>query len=191
MITVISYPNNEINFSQSTPDTNISAELVKYMFIDVSETTEDTYIEVTYNGVVTTLNIIDECKYQPVDIYFLNKHGAEQVLTFFKEKTEEFKVSREVFERAGLQASDGYHQYKNFNIQGRSGFKVHSGFVDESMNETFKELMFSEMVWSLENDTFTPLNIKSSNFEYKTRQRDRLINYEIDFELSYNEINNI
>jgi hypothetical protein len=27
--------------------------------------------------------------------------------------------------------------------------------------------------------------------EYKTRQKDRLINYEIEFEYSFNEINNI
>ena len=29
------------------------------------------------------------------------------------------------------------------------------------------------------------------SFEYKTRQKDRLINYEIEFENAFNEINNI
>ncbi len=44
MITVISYPNNEINFRVAEGDTLLSAERVKYMYVDVTETTLDTYI---------------------------------------------------------------------------------------------------------------------------------------------------
>ena len=45
--------------------------------------------------------------------------------------------------------------------------------------------------FDVKNYEFTPLNIKSKQLEYKTRQKQRLINYAIDFEPSYNEINNI
>ena len=39
--------------------------------------------------------------------------------------------------------------------------------------------------------TYTPLNIKKTSQKFKTRQNDRLINYTMTFEMSYNEINNI
>ena len=40
-------------------------------------------------------------------------------------------------------------------------------------------------------DGFTPLNIKTTSTEFKTRQKERLINYDIEFLKGYNDINNI
>ena len=190
-VTAISYPSNEINFSELLVSTTDSGEMVKYVFIDVSEASTDDYIEITYNGVTTTLNILDECKYTPIDIVFFNKEGSQQVLTFFKDRTDRLKVTDESFESDRNQPSLGNHQFVRYNVQGRSSFKVHSGFVDESMNETFHQLLLSSAIWSYESGVFTPLNIKSTSFEDKTRNRERLISYEINFDLSYNEINNI
>ena len=191
MVTVISYPNNEINYSVSEGTTFSSDEIVKNVFVNVSETTLDTYIEIVYNGVTTTLNIIDECKYTPIDIVFFNKHGGEQVLTFFKERTDSLKIKSEDFESDRGQPNLGNHQFVRYNTQGRSSFKVHSGFVDEDLNETFRQLLLSDRVWSYKDSVFTPLNVKTSNFKEKTRQKERLISYEIEFEVSFNEINNI
>jgi hypothetical protein len=73
--TVISYPLNEINFSQNVPDSLNSSELVKYIWVNVSEATTDEYIEITYNSEVITLLITDECRYTPIDIFFQNKEG--------------------------------------------------------------------------------------------------------------------
>ena len=189
-VTAISYPDNEINFSQLLTATTDSSESVKYMYVDLTETTTDTYVEIVYNGITTTLNILDECKYDPIDIVFFNKEGGQQVLTFFKDKTDSLKVKDESYESDRGQASDGNHQFIRYNVQARSSFKVHSGFVDESMNETFRQLLLSSKMWSYDGSTFTPLNIKTTSFEEKTRQRERLISYEIEFEMSYNEINN-
>lgn len=191
IITAISYPDNQINFSQDVGDSLLSSELVKYMFVDISETTTDEYIEITYNGETITLLITDECRYTPVDIYFQNKEGAEQVLTFFKAQTESLSVTSEEFQASRGQANLGNHQHIKYNVQGRQKLKVNSGFVNEEMNETFKQLFLSQRVWKYENGIFTPLNLSSKSFEYKTRQKDRLINYELDFEFAFNEINNI
>ena len=191
IITVTSYPDNQINFSQDVGDSLLSSELVKYMFVDLSEATTDEYIEITYNGETITLLIQDECRYTPVDIYFQNKEGAEQVLTFFKAQTETLSVTSEEFQASRGQANLGNHQYIKYNVQGRQKLKVNSGFVNEEMNETFKQLFLSQRVWKYENGIFTPLNLSSKSFEYKTRQKDRLINYELEFEYAFNEINNI
>ncbi len=188
---VISYPDNEINVSTTIPASTDSAALVTYIWVQCDETTTDTYIEVIYNGETTTLLIQDECKYTPVDIFFQNKEGAEQVLTFFKERKDSISITDEVFESDRGQPSDGNHQFVRFNVQGRGKMSLNSGFVDEEMNDVFLQLLLSERVWSYDGTDFTPLDLKKKSLDYKTRQKQRLINYEISFEPSYNEINNI
>ncbi len=190
MITIISYPDNQINESIAEFTTLDSGEMVQNIWIDVTPATTDEYIEVTYNGETITLLITDECRYTPIDIAFQNKEGALCFLPFFKAKSESLNVTREEFQTDRGQASNGNHQYVNFNIQGRTKLKVNSGFVKEEMNEIFKQLLLSERVWQFDGTNYIPLNISSTSLEYKTRQKDRLINYEIEFDYSFNEINN-
>ncbi len=191
MITVISYPNNEINYSIVDPVSTTSSEMVKNIWVDLSETITDEYVEIVFNGETITLLITDECRYEPMDIAFQNKEGALQFITFFKAKTESLSVTNEEFESDRGQPLFGNHQYVTYNVQGKSKFKMSSGFVSEAMNETFKQLMLSERVWSFANNTYTPLKLGSKSLEYKTRMKDRLINYEIEFEYAFNEINNV
>lgn len=190
-VTVISYPDNEINVNVSPNASTTSGQLVRYMWVQVDETTTDTYIEVDVDGITTTLLIQDECKYTPIDIFFQNKEGAEQVITFFKERKDSLTVTDEQFESDRGQPIDGNHQFVRYNVQGMSSFNINSGFIDEDMNDIFTELFLSERIWLYDGVDFTPLNIKSKNFEYKTRQKERLINYAVRFEKSFNLINNI
>lgn len=191
MITIKSYPANEIDYSIAEPTSIQSNEMVQNIWVNVSEATTDEYIEIVFNGVTTTLLITDECRYTPIDIVFQNKEGAQQILPFFKAQTESLSISKENFESDRGQPNFGNHQFIEYNVNGKTKLKINSGFVDESMNETFKQLLLSQRVWKLEGGIFTPLNISSSSLEYKTRQKDRLINYEIEFEYSFNEINTI
>ena len=191
LVTVISYPSNEINFSQNVPDSVNSNKIISYVWVDVAEAPTDEYIEITYNSETITLLIENECRYNPIDIFFQNKEGAQQVLTFFKKQTESISITSEEYESNAGQPSLGNHQITKFNIQGKTKLKVNSGFVSEAMNETFKQLLLSERVWKYESGVFTPLNVSSSSLEYKTRANDRLINYEVEFSYAFNEINNI
>lgn len=194
IITVKSYPNLEIDYSIDEDDIledTHSNGVVQNVWVNVSEALADEYIEIVFNGVTTTLLITDECRYTPIDIAFENKDGGLQFLTFFKAKSESLNVTNEEFEGDRGQPADGNHQFVKFNVQAREKFKVNSGFVKEVMNETFKQLLLSERVWMLADDIYTPLNVASKTLEYKTRQKERLINYEIEFEYAYNEINNI
>jgi hypothetical protein len=190
-ITIISYPDNQINESIVEPTSLLSNEMIQNVWVNVAEATTDTYIEIVFNGVTTTLLITDECRYTPIDICFQNKEGALQFMTFFKARTDSLSVTNEEFEGDRGQPLDGNHQYVKFNVQGKSKFKVNSGFIEESMNETVRQLLLSERVWMYSNEIFTPLNVAGKSLEYKTRQKDRLINYEIDFDYAFNEINSI
>lgn len=187
-ITVISYPTNEINYSLPTPATLNSNEMVKYLWVDISEATIDDYIEIVYNGITKTLLITDECRYTPLDIAYLNKEGALQILTFFKVKKESSSIKSEKYEGS---RGHGYHQIVKYNIKSESKFSVNSGFVVEDRNENIKQLLLSEKVWLLDNGIEIPLNVATSSFEYKTRQNDRLINYQIEFDYAFFDINNV
>jgi len=190
-ITIISYPDNQINESIAEPTSVNSVEMVQNLWVDVSEATTDEYIEIVFNSVTTTLLITDECRYTPYDIAFKNKDGALQIVTMFKAKKQELSVTKEEFESDRGQPIFGNHQFVKYNVQGKEKFKINSGFVKESMNETFKQLLLSESAWHLLNGNYIPLNVGSSSLAYKTRAEDRLINYEIEFDYAYNEINNI
>ncbi len=191
MITIISYPDNNINESIVEPTSFNSAEMLQNIWVKVSEAGTDEYIEVTYNGETITLLITDECRYTPVDIAFQNKEGAIVFMPFFKAKTESLSTTRETFESDRGQPSTGNHQFVDFNVQGRTSYKINSGFVDENMNQIVKQLLLSERVWEYVNTKYIPIKVKSTGVEYKTRQKDRLINYEMEFEYAFNEINNI
>lgn len=191
MITIVSYPNNNLNQTINEGQSLDSNRLVKYLFVDVQQAGTDDYILITYNGTVTRLDITDECRYDPIDIYFQNMHGALQILTFFKARKESISVEREVFESDRGQPLLGSHQFVNYNVQARSKFTANTGFLQENMNADLKQLILSERLWVVKQGILTPINITSSNLEYKTRMNDRLINYEMEFTYSFNEINNI
>lgn len=191
--TIISHPNNTINVTGSTPvnSTDNSTTYIKYINVDVSEAINESYIEVIYNSVSTTLYIEPEYIYTPYDIYFQNKQGHQQTLTFFKERTNSLNTAVQSFESDRGQPSLGNHQSIEFDKNGKTTLKLSTGFIDENINEDIRQLMLSERVWIYENDLMTPINVKQRNITYKNRLNDRLVNYAIDFEYSFNEINTI
>ena len=69
---------------------------------------------------------------------------------------------------------------------------LNTGFVPESMNPYYEELMVSEYVWLVDSSNVVyPVNLKDSSFTYKTGLNDKLINYTMNFEKSFNLVNNI
>lgn len=188
---IISYPNNVLNINGAIQPTTNSNSLIKNVFINIDDAVNEDYIEFTYNSQVITLIIEKECRYTPIDVLFQNKEGVTMVLPFFKKRTDSLDVTSEEFESDRGQPLDGFHQYTTYNVQGRSKFSVNSGFVDEAMNDVFRQLLLSERIWIFENNVIIPINIDSKSIEYKTRANDRLINYNINFKYSYNQINNI
>ncbi len=187
-VTIKSYPLNEIDYTIATPTTIYSNELVKYLWVDISEAPNDQYIEIVYNGITKTLLITDECRYTPIDIAFQNKEGAMQILTFFKVKKDTLSIKNEKYES---NSGHGRHQYVKYNVKADEGFSVNSGFVVEERNENIQQLLLSERVWLLDNGVEIPINVATTSHEVKTRQNDRLINYKIDFDYAFNKINNV
>ena len=191
-VTIISYPDRNINKSYSESLTIDSEDSVKLVWINVSEADNDEYIEINYNGsVVATLLIKDELRYSPKDIFFFNKEGQLQSITFFKEKIDTLEITGEKYESSNGQPKDGVHQFVDFNQNGKTTFKVNSGFQSEDNNELIRQLLLIKTCWIYDGNLYTPARVTKSSIEYKTRQKDRLINYEVEFEYAFSEINNI
>jgi hypothetical protein len=189
-IDVISQPNNSINDSYIISSTTDSGGLIKYVVVDCSEIGIDTSIQIKKDDVVIhTLILKEEKKYTPIDIAFINKAGQLQTTTFFKDKIESLNVTNENYEGSSGQAIDGVHQFVDYNTNGKTEYKINTGWVKESYNEILKQLMLSNKIWELQNNKFIPINLKKKSIEFQTRKRDRLINYEFEFEYSFNEIN--
>lgn len=185
MITIISYPDENINESIDEGTSLDSAELMQNIFINVADALTDQYIEVVYNDVTTTLIIEDECRYKPFEIAFLNKDGAINYFTFFKARKESMNITSENYQ---ANFEQNKHEFIDYNVNGRSDFKANTGFINEQNNDAIKQLLLSSKVWEVKEDFLRPLNINSKSIEYKTRANDRLINYELGFTYSYNEI---
>ena len=192
-LVVKSFPDNQIDETQSVGASTQSDQQVKYVWIPISGATTDDYIRVTWKGELLTIIIKDEYRFDPMEVHFINKMGAQQSFTFFKEQKSSLKVTDNVFESNIGQPSLGSHQFLRYNVQARTSITASTGFITEAENETIKQLMLSERVWmrTIDENVFVPLNITTKSTNFKTRQKDRLINYDITFDVAYNEINNV
>ncbi len=176
-----------------------SQSKVIYSYSDDPDTVKAT---VQYTGdsgsETSTIKItqLSECKFTPYKTTFINKFGVLQDLYFFKKSVKKMSTRRDSYRANTLTSNNQYstneHTKRDFNITANESISLSSGFVNESFNEVFKQLMLSEKVWITdENNQVLPINIKTSNIAYKTSLNDKLIEYTIEFDNSYNVLNNI
>lgn len=153
--------------------------------------------ELTNAGIVTELTVVPvgECKYEPKKIVFVNKYGVKEDLWFFKKSTQSIATDKETFRantvNSYISGDLSGHTYREFNVNGRESMTLNTGFVPESFKENFKQLMLSEKVWIDNGADLLPVNIKNTELELKQSVNDKLINYTIEIEYSYDKINNI
>jgi len=132
---------------------------------------------------------IEECKYTPVLCDFINRYGGWQTITFFKAQTNAVSVKGSEYNL--LPDAIDYNIYKGqskvFNINGTQTVKLNTGWVDENYNELITDLLLSETVL-LDNK---PVKVKTQSHTYKTQLKDKMINFEIDFEYAFDLINDV
>jgi len=147
----------------------------------------------TKNVKVITLN---ECKFEPIKLTFVNRYGALQDLWFFKKSIEKVNTKKETFNRFTINSESGVydtsiHQNQTFNIKSSKKLTINTGYVDESYNDLMQELMQSEQIWLELNSVVTPINLDTNSLTFKTSVNDRLVDYTVDVSYSFDAINNI
>ena len=166
-------------------------------FVDVYEPSIKEFYGVKTD--VINVETLQECKYEPKKVTFVNKFGALQDMYFFKKSVEKMNVKKESYKSNILNSSNSYsrsnHVYRDFNVVGKESVTLSSGFLSEEYNEVFKQMMLSEKVWVTnindDGEQVLPINVKTSNITYKTSLNDKLVEYTFDFDNSFNVINDI
>jgi len=150
-------------------------------------------------NITVDVEILEECKYEPKKVTFVNKFGALQDMYFFKKSVQSMNVTKESYKSNILNSLNGYstsnHVYRDFNLAGRESITLSSGFLGEEYNEVFKQMMLSEKVWITnitdDGEQVLPINVKTGDITYKTSLNDKLVQYTIEFDNSFNVINDI
>jgi len=160
----------------------------------------DTAIIVDVNGneTIVYINYLTECRYQPNKVSFTNKFGVIQDLYFFKKREDNVNVTKDSFKAntlnfgtTALTYGTNVPQNKDFNVNGSKSMKLNTGFVSEEFNEVIKQVLMSENVWIHEDNTVYPIRPKTESLQMKKSVNDKLIDYAIDFEYSFDTINSI
>jgi len=206
--------NGSVISTYNVSDNGDANQKIDYAYYQTT-TQEINIIRYEVDGVAYTINVqeVDECKYPVHKIVFLNRWGAFQDLYFFKKSTENLESRSENYNASIFKARDvsyslkegactedfayniydsNAHSKKTFNANATESISLNTGFVPESMNPYYEELMVSEYVWLVDSaNVVYPVNLKDSSFTYKTGLNDKLINYTMNFEKSFALVNNI
>ena len=194
----------DIDSDISIGNTNVSQDKIGYIRIANTNALSDgdtivvSTAKVNYVQTKTiTLREICEPKYDFLEVIFYNKYGALQILPFHKKSTESIKINPESYKRNLMDFvndptySKEKHQIRQFHVTGKESIQINTGFIDESYNEVMKQLMLSEQTWIYDGTEVKPITLNTKSLQYKTSVNDKLINYTIDFEYSFNKINDI
>ena len=161
---------------------------------------DEVYVNSDSGTEVIKIITLEECKYTPIKVTFVNKFGAIQDLIFFKKsvdstivKGEEFKSA--VFDQSTLTYKTYQHQRTQFMVQGNDSITMNTGFINDDYNQVIEELMLSEQVWATfitdTQELVKPLVPKTKSLTFKTTLNDNLVDYAIDFDIANDKINNI
>lgn len=151
----------------------------------------------TTSGAIITLDVycIDDPKYTPYKVAFINKFGVLQDLWFFKKRTDSINISKEEYKENTLETTSTVNYSLNkatkipYNFKTQKSLVLNTGFVNEQFNEVIQELLLTEHAWVHENGQVTPVVPKTSSLEYKTSLNDKLINFTVEFDYAFNEVN--
>lgn len=154
------------------------------------------YVNATEGVTKLEIRNIEECKFTPYKLVFVNKYGALQDLWMFKRSNLSIKKEEETFRSSTLLSTTGTyntfeHQDKTFNINAKESLSLNTGFYPEEYNEVFRQFTLSERVWIEYDNKTLPVTVKSSDFSFQTKLNDKLINYTIDVEFAFDKINSV
>lgn len=148
---------------------------------------------------IVKIKTVDECKYEPYKVTFVNKYGALQDLWFFKKSIESTDVTSEqfkasIFNQDTLSYKTYQHQQQAFMAQGKDRITMNTGYINDDHNAVLEELLLSEQVWYTkitDQELVIPVIPKTKTITYKTSVNDKLVDYTVEFEQAFDKINNI
>jgi hypothetical protein len=205
----LTYFLNSTQVAQETIDKTTSTDSTDKIVYVKKNITPSTFNKVVVNydsggGTSdTTINVFDlDCsKYTPIKVSFINKLGALQEIWFDKRSNESIEASSNTYKASVMDFSTSTpsyntsgHQDVTLDLVGKESIVMNTGYIDESHNEVFRQLILSELVWMQDPDdssSYLPLRPKTQSLQFKTRVNDKLVNYTVEFDFAFDKINTI
>ena len=148
-------------------------------------------------------------KYGDTQIYFVNRLGCIQTMSFFGKFDVNMKSTSDKYKRNIIQSDGTYdikrHQDYVLNKNGKISMEINSGWRREEENDSIIEMMLSEQVWIIIDSTklgngwmpkqstnwIVPVNIMPQDTVIKNKINDKLINYTFKFDAAYDWVNTV
>jgi len=134
-----------------------------------------------------------ECTFDVVNCFFKNKFGYWQNIPFSKLSKDSLTVESDDYSPIISNFGDyslQSHNKKQYLFTGKEKKTANTDFISEKYNVLFDELLLSESVYIQQNDgIFYPVNLLTRTFEKKTKLNNKLVQYTMEFEFSYNKMN--
>ena len=171
----------------------LNADLVNNIRILNTDTQEETFIDV---------EVVTECIYDPVKITFVNRHGVLQEFYSYKVSKEQIKSTSDSYNKSILNEdvisnipvlsyNTTEHRKREYNKQATKSIELNTGYLPEDNNVLIEEMLESEYVWLTLDNEIKPVNLTSKSVSLLTKTNDQLIKYKLNFDYSYNEVQNI
>lgn len=167
----------------------------------------------TFENVIDERKFYPTCevKYEPIQLAYISKYGTWNYATFFKRSEETIDVTSQQYRTITGLISDGEYihrlhnpMYKKYNTNGKRRLTINSGFVAEEFKEVMEQIMLSEYVLVVADSTVTKdgstytytaqngtiaANVSTNSLVKKKSVNDKLIDYTLDLEYAFDEIN--
>ena len=130
-------------------------------------------------------------KYPNVRIMWKNRLGQFDWFNFYMVSRESFNVETKTYQPqlgtwqgSTLSYAKQDSSNKNYIVDANSSISVNTFFIPQAYNDIFKQLMASDEIYWLYDETnnyVRPLSIETSNIAFKTGVVDHLIQYQFQF----------
>lgn len=145
------------------------------------------------------VEVVCESHFTPGTIYFVNKFGMWDWISFFKksaktqERTaEEYMRARSTYSSDQLQSELSTPEYQEYNVSGMENIRVTTGYQDGDLTTLVKELMLSEHVLlQVGTERPRPVKLTSASQPLKTVTNDNIVSYDLEFKYAYNTVSTL
>jgi len=159
-----------------------------------------------FNYVIDQVRVYNECeaKYDPVSLYFVNRYGTWDYITFLKRSDVDLNLEKKTYRSViGNASASGYtwgnqaRGIRSYNHQVNHKMTLNTGFVSEDYSEVMEQLLMSEYVLMVFNRTTTQsgsgfdisqdqraVNVLTNSLRLQRHINDKTINYTIDIEMA-------
>lgn len=140
-----------------------------------------------------------EIKYNPFSLSFINRLGGKQQITLFKNSTQSIEVKSSEYNTNTFNGKwvtpydQDNGQKRIFNKNGNKTIKCNTGWIKEAENINIQDIFLSENLFlkSADGTINSAVVLKNSSQQFKTHLNDKVINYELEFEVASSLINNV